>query len=52
MKITFSKAAPPAAGALIAPQFEDAEPTAGFAALDAETEGALARALKAAGFVG
>ncbi|MFN0023197.1 MAG: leucyl aminopeptidase [Parvularculaceae bacterium] len=50
MKITFSKAAPPASAALIVPAFEDGEPTTARQALDAQTSGALARAVKAASF--
>lgn len=51
MKIAFLKTAP-AAGVVIAPQFEDGEPTAGYAALDAQTEGGLSRAAKTANFGG
>ncbi|MEK7265305.1 MAG: M17 family peptidase N-terminal domain-containing protein, partial [Pseudomonadota bacterium] len=52
MKIAFSKAAAPAGVALIVPAFEDGEPSAAQAALDAATSGALGKALKAANFTG
>ncbi|MCB2112853.1 MAG: leucyl aminopeptidase [Parvularculaceae bacterium] len=52
MKIGFSKTALPLAGAVIAPVFEDADPTAAHAVLDAATSGALAKAIKAADFSG
>ena len=52
MKIGFSKAALPTAGALIVPAFEDGDPTAAHEAVDAMTSGALAKAIKAANFTG
>jgi leucyl aminopeptidase len=52
MKITFSKAAPPAGAVLIVPAFEDSEPSIAQKSLDAATAGALARAVKAANFGG
>ncbi|MGF1544984.1 MAG: leucyl aminopeptidase [Parvularculaceae bacterium] len=52
MKVTFSKAAPPSTGALVAPFFENEEQCEGFDALDAASGGALSNAAKAAGFVG
>lgn len=52
MKIAFSKAAAPAGAALIVPAFEDGEPSAAHAALDASTSGALGKATSAANFSG
>jgi len=52
MKIAFSKAAAPAGAALIVPVFEDGEPSAAHAALDASTSGALGKAIGAANFSG
>ena len=52
MKVTFSKAAPPAGAALIVPAFEDGEPSTARESLDAATAGALSRAIKAASFGG
>ncbi|MDZ7628265.1 MAG: leucyl aminopeptidase [Parvularculaceae bacterium] len=52
MKISFSKAAPAAGAAMIVPSFEDGAPSTAFLSLDATTQGALARATKAANFGG
>jgi leucyl aminopeptidase len=52
MKVTFSKTAPTAGAPIIAPQFEDGDPTAALKALDDRTGGALLKAVKAANFGG
>ncbi|MFZ5618549.1 MAG: leucyl aminopeptidase [Pseudomonadota bacterium] len=52
MKIAFSKAALPVGAAIIAPAFEDGDPSTAQAVLDATTSGALAKAIKAANFGG
>lgn len=50
MQITFSTAALPKSGAVIIPIFEDGTKPRAFTDIDKATEGALARAVKAAGF--
>ena len=52
MQITFSGAALPKSGAIIVPVFEDGKKSAAFTDLDAATDGALERAIKAAEFEG
>ena len=52
MQITFSTAALPKAGAIVLPVFEDGKRATAYQALDQQTDGALARAEKAAGFKG
>ena len=52
MQVTFSAAALPKTGAVIIPVFEDGKKSESFTDLDKATDGALARAVKAAGFDG
>ncbi|MEM9619562.1 MAG: leucyl aminopeptidase [Pseudomonadota bacterium] len=50
MQVTFSAAALPKSGAVIIPLFEDGQKAKAFIELDAKTDGALERAVKAAAF--
>ncbi len=52
MKVSFSKAALPASGAVIIPCFADGAPSAAYKQIDKATRGAMAKAAKAAGFAG
>ena len=52
MQITFSAAALPKTGAIILPIFEDGKPGAAYNAVDKASDGAIARAVKAASFKG
>ncbi|MEO0399855.1 MAG: leucyl aminopeptidase [Pseudomonadota bacterium] len=52
MKVSFSKAALPASGAVAAPVFEDSLDAAAIEELDAASGGALSKAIKAAEFTG
>ncbi|MEM6414076.1 MAG: leucyl aminopeptidase [Pseudomonadota bacterium] len=52
MKVSFSKAAIPTAGAIILPLFEDSLQTQTFEELDSQSDGALGQAVKASDFTG
>ena len=52
MQVTFSAAALPKSGAVIVPVYEGGKNTKAFDDLDAKTDGALTRAVKAAAFTG
>lgn len=52
MQITFSAAALPKSGVILAPVFDDGKPTAALTAIDKASGGAVLRAMKAASFEG